>query len=160
MISFLNWLKHGFVGSPELREHGQAVIQFHKGRVGFYAIRRVYKKDQGWFRRSYMKLGLPTVIVAFNICEWDEDDFMIRCLHPDSPDFVAAEHGEEAFRWKYVTPLRNQEDAKGVHAYLMELENKLVSTPQCLELQDGELRLMRKIWELLKDLPCQSTAVT
>lgn len=160
MTSFFSRLKCVFVGNPELREHGQVCIELHKGRVRFYALRRVYRKDQGWFRRSYTKLGLPTIIVAFNICEWDEDDFMIRCLHPDSPDFVAAEHGEEAFRWKYVTPLRNQEDAKGVHAYLTELENKLVSTPQHDELQDGELRLMRKIWELLKDLPCQSTAVT
>jgi len=160
MTSFFSWLKHVFVGSPELRETGQFCIELHKGRVRFYAIRRMYHKDQGWFRRSYRKLGLPTVIVAFNICEWDEDEFMLRCLHPDSPDFVAVEHGEEAFRWKYVTPLRNQEDSQGVHKYLTELENRLVSTPQCLELQDSELQLMRKIWDLLRDLPCQPTVVT
>lgn len=157
MISFFSWLKRGFVGTPEMTEEGQVICELHRKRFHFFAVRRVYKKNQGWFRKSQVRLGLPTVTVGLNICDWETEEFIFRCLHPDSPDLVTLQHGFEPFRWKCTTPLRNKADAKIVHDFLVELEQKMSSNLWCdfeSGLQEDELALMKKVDHLLEEQLC------
>jgi hypothetical protein len=162
MIFFIDWLEHALFGDSQFKEEGQLYIEMYCERLRFYAVRRAYRKYRGWFRRAELKLGLPTIVVAFNICEWPESEFELRCLHPDVPDTVALTHGEEPFPWKQATPLRNKEDAESIHKFLVDLENTITSQPDRFDkpLTPQELLFMNKVWYVLKDLPCHSSAVT
>jgi hypothetical protein len=154
-ICLPEWLRRGLFGCPKFVEDGELGFEFYRGRIHFCVLRKFYRRDRGWWRRSACWLGTPVVTVGCNACDWPQLEFVSRLRAPEFPDRVAMADGEPQFRWRFETPLRGTSDLAAVRQFLGELAGTLERSGASL---GHDERLLTDLIQdlLLEALPCRN----